>query len=87
MIIAGVIFSAIPSGGMWAFAERLGVQIGISQYDIGKVTGYSLLAGVFAPVVVWLLGDRFGRKNPITISLIIIIISLTYIKEKVICKK
>ena len=79
LIIAGVIFSAIPSGGMWAFVERLGVQIGISQYDIGKVTAYSLLAGVFAPVVVWLLSNRFGRKNPITISLIIILISLTYI--------
>ena len=79
LIIAGVIFSAIPSGGMWAFVERLGVQIGISQYDIGKVTAYSLLAGVFAPVVVWLLGNRYGRKNPITISLIIILISLIYI--------
>ena len=79
LIVIGVIFFAIPSGGMWAFVERLGGEIGISQYEIGKVTAYSLLAGVFAPVLVWLLSDRFGRKRPIIISLIVILFSLTYI--------
>ncbi|MFM1566662.1 MAG: MFS transporter [SAR86 cluster bacterium] len=79
IIILGVIFFAIPSGGMWAFVERLGVEIGISQYEIGKVIAYSLLVGVLAPVLVWFLGDRFGRKRPIIICLIIIIISLIYI--------
>ena len=78
LIILGVIFFAIPSGGMWAFVERLGVEIGISQYEIGKVIAYALLVGVLAPVLVWFLGDRFGRKRPIIICLIIIIISLIY---------
>ena len=34
---------------------------------------------MLAPVLVWFLGDRFGRKRPIIICLIIIIISLIYI--------
>ena len=69
LLILGVIFFSLPSGGMWAFNERLGIEIGLGQSEIGIVLFYSLIAGLLAPVLVWLIGNNYGRKKPLLICL------------------
>ena len=78
LLILGLLFFALPAGGMWAFNERLGVEIGLLQSNVGKILSFSLLVGLLAPVLVWFVGDRFGRKKPILICLIIILSSFIY---------
>lgn len=69
LLILGVIFFSLPSGGMWAFNERLGIEIGLAQSEIGIVLFYSLIAGLLAPVLVWSIGSSYGRKKPLLICL------------------
>ena len=69
LLILGVTFFSLPSGGMWAFNERIGIEIGLGQSEIGIVLFYSLIAGLLAPVLVWSIGNNYGRKNPLLICL------------------
>ena len=73
LMTLGLLFFSLPSGGMWAFNERLGVEIGLLQSVIGKILSFSLLVGLLAPILVWFVGDRFGRKKPILVCLVLIL--------------
>ncbi len=77
-MIVGIFFFSIASGGMWAFNERLGVEIGLSQSVIGKILSFSLLMGLLAPILVWFIGDKFGRKKPILLCFILVLSSYFY---------
>ena len=78
LMTLGLLFFSLPSGGMWAFNERLGVEIGLLQSVIGKILSFSLLVGLLAPILVWFVGDRFGRKKPILVCLVLILLSFIY---------
>ena len=78
LMTLGLLFFSLPSGGMWAFNERLGVEIGLLQSVIGKILSFSLLVGLLAPILVWFVGDRFGRKKPILVCLVLILFSFIY---------
>ena len=79
LMTLGLIFFSLPSGGMWAFNERIGVEIGLLQSVVGKILSFSLLVGLLAPILVWFIGDRFGRKKPIIVCLILVLCSFIYI--------
>ena len=64
---------------MWAFNERIGVEIGLLQSVVGKILSFSLLVGLLAPILVWFIGDRFGRKKPIIVCLVLVLCSFIYI--------
>jgi len=78
LMTLGLLFFSIPSGGMWTFNERLGVEIGLLQSVIGKILSFSLLTGLLAPILVWFVGDRFGRKKPILFCVIVVLSSFIY---------
>ena len=78
LMTLGLIFFSLPSGGMWAFNERIGVEIGLLQSVVGKILSFSLLLGLLAPILVWFIGDRFGRKKPIIICLMLVLSSFIY---------
>ncbi|MBK49470.1 MAG: hypothetical protein CL768_00305 [Chloroflexi bacterium] len=77
-MILGIFFFSITSGGMWAFNERLGVEIGLSQSVIGKILSLALLMGLLAPILVWFVGDKFGRKKPILFCFVVVLLSYVY---------
>ncbi len=57
-------------GMLWPYAERIGVELGLSAQQAGGIIGISLLAGGFGAFLAVVLGARWGRALPITLGLI-----------------
>lgn len=57
-------------GAIWAFQERIGVEMGIPQHDVGRLLGLSMLVwGVLGSLVAHFSGLALGRVWPQVLSL------------------
>jgi len=74
------IFSAtfyyIGIGGFWPFAEQIGRSVGLDYVSASRIVGYATLISIFGGATVVVLGNRFGRKIPIALCLIVQTIGL-----------
>lgn len=60
----------------YTYSERIGLSMGLNDYQVGEVLGVATLLGVPSAFgVVW-LGDRFGQLKPLFLALLISIIGL-----------
>ncbi len=53
---------------MWVFFERIGRDAGLSGESIGTIIMVALLCGGIATFVPVVIGDRFGRRLPISLA-------------------
>ena len=56
---------------VWAFAERAGVRVGLSQEEIGLVFSAHAVLGLLGPMIVAVIGTRFGRMFPVIFGILI----------------
>ena len=50
--------------GIWAFVERIGIEVPLAQTSIGMLLSLGLGLGAVASLLVALVGDRYGRYWP-----------------------
>ncbi len=76
LALAAVFIYFIAQGGVWAFAERLGAISGIPANAIGQWLGLAQITGIMGSLTVTFIGIRFGRLWPLTLCLLLQIVSL-----------
>lgn len=62
--LLGLMCWFVGLSGIWAFVERIGIQVPIEQTTIGTLLSIGLGLGAVASLMVALVGDRFGRFWP-----------------------
>ena len=61
----------IGSGAIWSFSERVGVQAGLTAEEAGFIIATSALSGVVGALFAGWLGDRWGRRRPVILALVL----------------
>jgi len=69
LLLIVVILFNLGTGAAWTFMERVGVQLGLQQEQIGTLIGLSTFAGIAGAFSVSLLNDRVGKKIPLAAGL------------------
>jgi hypothetical protein len=67
--LGGVILFGIGQGALWAFTERIGVNVGLSPEAVGIALAATELAGLSGAAFAWWLGTRLGRMGPLLIGI------------------
>lgn len=70
MALTGIFIYYGGQAAVWAFVERIGVSADISTRDIGNLLSLSLLVAILSAIFATCLADRFGRRLPITLSMV-----------------
>ena len=68
LMIGLVAMLGLSSGPIWAFMERVGVQLGIAAHRIGVITSIGLLSGLATALVTGAIGPRWGRTRPLALA-------------------
>lgn len=66
----------LAASGLWAFIERMGVAWQLTFSDIGTGLSLGSLAGIPGSLLVIILGLKYGRSIPLTLGIMISIVSL-----------
>ena len=61
----------IGSGAIWSFSERVGLQAGLSIEEAGFIIATGAVSGVMGSLFAGWLGDRWGRKRPVILALVL----------------
>ena len=69
LLLIVVIFFNLGTGAAWTFMERVGVQLGLNQEQIGTLIGLSVFAGIAGAISVSWLNGRVGRTFPLVAGL------------------
>ena len=56
--------------GLWVFAERIGISIGIGLEKIGFLLGAATMLGMFGPILVTIIVTRVNKAFPMLIGLL-----------------
>ena len=64
-------FFNIGSGAIWGFSERVGLQAGFSIEEAGFIIATGAVSGVLGALFAGWLGDRWGRRRPVVLALIL----------------
>lgn len=67
--------------GVWAYIDRIGSAIGLTSENIGNSLGLATIIGIGGSLGAAILSTRFGRLLPITIGVIISILSMTILLD------
>jgi len=59
----------LATGPIWAFTERIGVDIGMGHVRIGTILGFTGISGIAGAAIAARLSSRFGRTGPISLAL------------------
>ena len=62
--LLGMVCWFIGLSGIWAFLERIGMEVPMQQTSIGSLLSLGLGLGALASLAVALIGDRYGRYWP-----------------------
>ena len=69
--------------GIWSFLERIGADAGLSPQFAGTVVSGALFAGAVAALVPVWLGDRLGRRGPILLASLMLLIAIAVLGSNV----
>jgi predicted MFS family arabinose efflux permease len=62
--LSGMACWFVGLSGIWAFVERIGIEVPMTQTAVGTLLSLGLGLGAVASLVVALIGDRYGRFWP-----------------------
>jgi len=54
----------------WAFAERIGVEVGYTTAEVGGILSLQAFTGLLGPIIATIIGFKYGVKWPLLIGLI-----------------
>lgn len=70
-------FAVLSAGSesIWLFLERIGQNIGLTLEEISFYAILGLFAAILGPVLVFIIGNRFGRTLPFAIAIGVLMVS------------
>jgi predicted MFS family arabinose efflux permease len=71
LTLLAILLAQIGESGLWAFSERLGLQVELSAEAIGLVLGGATLAGVGGAAAAAVLSTRSGRVGPLAVGILV----------------
>lgn len=74
LCLIGIMVMFVGYGGLWSFAERIGDYNSFSESFINSVLSGGLLVAIPALLVPIIIGDKYGRFIPLTISITCLIV-------------
>lgn len=66
----------VAQGAVWSYLDRIGFAKGIDPISVGSALALSALAGIAGAGVSMLLGNKRGRLLPISVGIVVQLISL-----------
>ncbi len=78
-VLLGIGIFSIGMGVVQTFLERIGVGAGLSVQSIGSVLALGSGIGIFTPMLVILLGTRFGSTAPIVIASVLAAVIILFV--------
>ena len=79
--LAGIFIYYSGQAAVWAFIERIGIEAAFQATSIGSVLSLSLLAAIASAVSATLLSGRYGRRVPITLSMVCSAVGISLLWE------
>lgn len=72
ILLLALFLSFVCNGGVWTYAERIGLQTGASSERLGLALALAMGAGLIGTLIVSILGNRIGRLAPIVVNLVLL---------------
>ncbi|MDI5922866.1 MFS transporter [Halomonas sp. LR5S13] len=69
MMLATFLFSMRDTMG-WAFVEQVGIRVGYDGESLGMLFSLQAFVGLAGPLLVTLIGSRFGLSKPVIIGIL-----------------
>lgn len=69
MMLATLLFSMRDTMG-WAFVEQVGIRVGYDGESLGLLFSLQAFVGLTGPLLVTLIGSRFGLSKPVIIGIL-----------------
>lgn len=70
MMLATLLFSLRDTMG-WAFSEQVGIRVGYDGETLGLLFSLQAFVGLGGPLLVALIGNRFGLSKPVIIGILL----------------
>lgn len=70
MMLAMLLFSMRDTMG-WAFVEQVGIRVGYGGESLGLLFSLQAFVGLAGPLLVAVIGNRFGMSKPVIIGILI----------------
>ena len=70
MMLATFLFSMRDTMG-WAFVEQVGIRVGYGSESLGLLFSLQAFFGLAGPLLVALIGSRFGLSKPVIIGILL----------------
>jgi MFS family permease len=74
--MAAMALFSLNLGALWTYVERIGVGIGLSSPQTGTILSAALALSVLGALGASWLGDRWGRRAPLTLAIVAQLVSL-----------
>jgi predicted MFS family arabinose efflux permease len=71
MMLAANFLIVAGFGGLWGFAEQIGLGTGLTREQFGVLVGGTTIIGISGPMLAAWLGTRFGRTLPLVGAVIV----------------
>ncbi len=81
LLMVSLFAFAIGQTAIWAFTERIGKELGMSVSGVSGVLAATGLAGIVGAGAAALLGTRWGRTFPLSLAIIISVVSVLGLTE------
>ena len=72
VVLVGMVLYGLGPAPMWAFMERVGVDIGLGLDRVGVIYSYGILAGLLGSLIAGKLGARLGRTCPLLLGMVLL---------------
>ncbi len=69
-MMAAMFFFSMRDTMGWAFVEQVGVSVGYSGEELGKLFSLQSFIGLLGPLAAAVIGKRFGMSTPVIIGII-----------------
>ena len=70
------VFNFTCGAGIWAFTERIASANQFEPAVVGVLLGVTLAFGVIGPLISGSIGDKFGKRVPYVIALILMLLGI-----------
>jgi predicted MFS family arabinose efflux permease len=75
LTLAAILIAQVGESGLWAFSERLGLDVDLSAEAVGLTLGGATLAGVAGAAAAAALSTRWGRVGPLVVGIVLVTLS------------
>lgn len=78
LLLMAIVLNYICNGGIWVYAERIGMATGLAAEALGLLLSIAMLSGLLGSAFVTVVGDRFGRLLPVCVAHLMLVGSMVW---------